>query len=130
MTLRIDSPGDLERAALLVSWLARPSVRQVHVRLPWLTPAQCERAGRTLTRYFNDCGCLWGAPAFVAALPLSFAHGPWTDASGLLAGGASLAAAVGAALAAKAAALAWSAWRLRVLLARLARGSGVERRTT
>ncbi len=121
MTLRLETRHDLEHAVRLVSWLARPAVGHVQVRLPWLAPAECHQVGRTLTRQFNDCGCLWGAPAFVAALVWGATASPWTGSTPLAALTASFASAVVAAVAGKAAALAWSAWRLRVLLHRLAR---------
>lgn len=123
MTLRLETRHDLEHAVRLVSWLARPAVGQVQVRLPWLAPDERDRVGRTLTRRFNDCGCLWGAPAFATALAWGAAASPWAGGTPSTALAASLASAVVAALAGKAAALAWSAWRLRVLLHRLARGA-------
>lgn len=120
MKLVIENSLDLQRAGQLVSWLNRPTVDQVLIALPWIVRAEQQRSAKTLKFYFNDCGCLWGSPAFVAAGAVCLLFGPWDGRSTWAAVGVSLLVAVAAALMAKLAALAWSRRRLKVLLHRMA----------
>jgi hypothetical protein len=121
MTLVLSSRTDLARAGRLASWLHRVPIDRVIVSLPWLDSRERERAGHSLQAYFNDCGCGQGALAFVLVLAVSLWMDPWTGASPWTAVAYSFIAALFAAVPAKLAALLWSGWRLRVLLARLAR---------
>jgi len=127
MTLVIQDRRDLHRAGHLVSWLNRPAVDLVQVTLPWLDSREQQRNAKALKFYLNDCGCLWGVPAFVAAFAGCLAMAPSRGGQTWIAVGLSLLVAVAAALVAKLAALAWSRWRLRVLLDRMARGDEPQR---
>lgn len=128
MTLVIEDVHDLDRTTKLASWFARPAVGQVHVRLPWLDHHERMRSGQALARHFNECGCLWGAPAFLSVLAWGALGAPWSAWGTLAALTTSMAVAVAAATAAVVLALAWSRWRLQVLLARLARGGVIVHR--
>jgi hypothetical protein len=121
MTLHIHNIHDLQRAGRLASWLHRPSISSVEVGLPWLDEHERRRVGRVLTRSFNDCGCLWGAPAFIGSLLACLVWAPWQIRQLWLEIGVSLPLAVAAALTAKVIALAWSRWRLKTVLARMQR---------
>lgn len=124
MRLVLHGRSDLERTARLATWLSRPAVDDVSVTLPWLTEDERHRAARAIRRYFNDCGCLAGAPAFVIALAWCLAANPWPAGPAWSAAGYTLLASVGAALAGKGAGLFWSRWRLRVLIRRITRDEG------
>ena len=122
MRLVIESINDLDRAERLVSWLNRASVDQVLIALPWIDGAEQRRIARRLKRYFNDCGCLWGAAIFVFMFICSLSVGPWSNTRTPVVVGVSVLVSVPAALAAKLMALAWSYWRLKVLLNRMKSG--------
>jgi hypothetical protein len=115
MTLDISTIADLDRATHLASWLQRPRVHAVLVELPWVPPDERRRVDRTAARYFNDCGCFWGMPAFVTVLLTCQMWAPWFE-SRWLGFGVSLLVSVEGALAGKLAGLAWSRWRLTRLL--------------
>lgn len=124
MRLVLDGRSDLERTERLATWLSRPAVDDVCVTLPWLDEDERHRVARAIQTYFNDCGCLVGAPAFVLALAWCLHASPWPDGSAWAAAGYTLLASVGAALAGKGAGLLWSRWRLRVLLRRMTHAEG------
>ena len=128
MTLVIEDAHDLDRTAELAASLARPTVGQVHVRLPWLDHDERARSASALTRLFNECGCLWGAPAFLSVLAWGALGAPWSSLGTPAALGLSMLLATSAGLAAVVSALVWSRWRLRVLLAQLARGGVIGQR--
>jgi hypothetical protein len=128
MTLVIEDAHDLDRTARLAAGLARPAVGQVHVRLPWLDHAEQARSASALARLFNECGCLWGAPAFLSVLAWGALGAPWSTLGTLAAIGVSMLLATTAGLAAVVFALVWSRWRLQVLLAQLARGGVISQR--
>jgi len=121
MTLYIHNIHDLKRAGRLASWLHRPSISSVEVGLPWLDGDEQRRVGKALTRHFNDCGCLWGAPAFIGALLGCLAWAPWQIRQLWLEIGTSLLVATAAASTGKLVALAWSQWRLKTVLSRMER---------
>lgn len=118
MQLILEDSSDIERAQSLASWLNRPRVEHVQVLLPWLNAGEQTRAARAIQYYLNDCGCLWGAAAFLLVLIPSVCAEPWGSA-GLRTAAVHLAVSLGAALVAKLAGLGWSSWRLKVLLSRL-----------
>jgi hypothetical protein len=68
MTLHIRTIADLHRAEQLVSWLHRPHVHRVQVELPRMAADERRRVSETAGRDFNDGGCFWGVPAFLAVL--------------------------------------------------------------
>jgi len=121
MTLYIHNLHDLERAGRLASWLHRPPISSVQVRFPWLDGDEQRRVEKVLERHFNDCGCLWRAPAFIGALLWCLAWAPWQIPQLWLEIGTSLLVAAAAASTAKLAALAWSRWRLQTVLSRMER---------
>ncbi|HEX2772212.1 MAG TPA: hypothetical protein VHN18_07240 [Micromonosporaceae bacterium] len=112
MHLEIAGRADLDRAEALATWLRRPHVDQVAVRMPGLDSAECERSARAIRHLFNDCGCTWGALALLVAAVGVLVIGPagWPDVGGSVLG--CLAAAAGG----KLLGLAWSRYHL---LARL-----------
>ena len=128
MTLVIEDAHDLDRTARLASWFDGPAVGQVHVRLPWLDHGERMRSARAVARYFNECGSLWAAPAFLSVLAWAALGAPWSSFGTLAATAISLMLATVAALVATVSARAWSRWRLQVLLARLARGRVIAQR--
>jgi len=117
--LSLATAGDVADAVALVSWLNRPAVNQVSVEIPWLTSSEREDAAARLQRLFNDCGCGWGAFAFLAVLAVRLGpHLRGGEMSWTMLGWAILLSA-GAAAGAKMLALAWSRWRLLSWLERL-----------
>ena len=119
--LILGSSSDLARARRLASWVHGVAIDDVVVTLPWLDAHEQQRAARSLKSYFNYCGCHESAIAFIFVLAACLWIDPWTGAPRWMAGSYSLMSALLAAVPAKLAALLWSRWRLRVLLARLAR---------
>ncbi len=102
-----------------MGWIRRPTVRRVTVQLPGLEQAQCSRAEKALKFLFNDCGCLWGAPVFLAVFLAGFL--PRLNAAGfswIAFGGWFLGAAIPA-IAAKFVGLAWSYRKLKVWFRKL-----------
>jgi hypothetical protein len=119
MKLVLETKSDLHQAERLVSWMNRPPVDQVLIRIPWLDGADQQRTAKTIKFYFNDCGCLWGALVFVLVLTGCLWMEPWGEAPWWIAPAYALLASVPAAIAAKLSALAWSWWRLKVLIGRI-----------
>jgi hypothetical protein len=116
MRLTLEHPGDLEKAATLASWLGRPTVDEVLVRLPWLNADEREKSASAVRRLFNDCGCAAAAATFALATSalltywLVVAGWSWPHA------GMTVLIGVAAGLGGKLLALAWSRHRLRALL--------------
>ena len=114
--LTIRTRDDLQATAGMASWLRRPPVRDVIIDIPSIEDDVCRQAAKALRRHFNDCGCFWGAPAFLLALlALLFRGGAhtWTGVTASL--GLALAAGAGG----KLLGLAWSRSRLLAWLRRL-----------
>ena len=118
--MRIASFADVQHAHRLNRWIGRPAVDEVSVDLDLEQPERLALESR-LETLFNDCGCLWGAPAFLLGF-LAFAWPrfartgfEWSTAA------AAFAVAVVAAVAAKLLALYASHLRLRTELDRLGR---------
>jgi len=117
--LKIECLDDLNRAAALASWLNRPSVDVVEVLLPWLDADEQARSAKIIRDLFNDCGCLWGAPAFVVSVagvlvPQLVSRG-WSWP----AFGRAILVGVAAGFAGKLLGLAWSRWRLAMRIRRM-----------
>lgn len=118
MIVHISSADDIRHLERIAVWLDRPAVDAVAIDLPGLSVRDADLAAVRIGKYFNDCGCGWALAAFLLGLPLLLItpaipvdHGPLRVAAAILV------AAFAAALA-KMAALLWSYWRLRRLLAR------------
>ena len=108
MEIVLKSRGDIERIRPLVSWLDRPAIDHVVVLLPWLDGVEQRRLAKRFKFLFNDCGCLWGVPAFLAAFGWLLSTAIHTDGfSWITLGYAFLVGSV-AAFAAKLVGLAWS----------------------
>jgi len=116
--VRIRSLTDVRRAERLNQWLSRPDVEDVRIEADIAEPERTRVQSRIADLY-NDCGCIWGPPAFVlsfaaVALPqILYAGFSWR----VLAGGFLIGAA--AAILAKLTALYVSHIRLRRLLHQL-----------
>ena len=122
MRLVLECSDDLERATALASWLNRPTVTEVVIRLPWLDEDERHRYASAIRRLFNDCGCAVAAAAFIAALAATLlTHVPERGWSWPLVG-TSLVISITAALAGKLLGLACTRHRLRALLRRVGRG--------
>ena len=119
MRLVLASRADVLAASRLVRWLNRPAVEQVVVAIPALSERERQRIATKLQGLFNDCGCAWGAPAFLVTLGLLIVGSPWRHTSSGVAVAMTLAGAVAAAVLAKLTALAWSRWRMKALFSRL-----------
>ena len=65
MRIQINDWRDIARLHPLNTWLSRPVVRDVDMPE---TLADRVRWQRRLRALFNDCGCVWGGPGFLAAL--------------------------------------------------------------
>ncbi|MBE9168682.1 hypothetical protein IQ238_14595 [Pleurocapsales cyanobacterium LEGE 06147] len=119
MRIILENTKDLEKAIALISWLNRPSVEQVLVKLPWLEKAEQQQFEKALKFLFNDCGCQWGTPAFLIIFTWYFSTKlregdfSWNDL------GMSLLIGVFTALTAKLLGLAWSHWRLKIWFRRM-----------
>ena len=70
--LELKDRQDLEQAMGYVSWLSRPVVKQVSLDFSMLGKDREQELEKRLTRLFNDCGCLWGAPGFFLGSGLSY----------------------------------------------------------
>ena len=123
--MKIRSLTDLRRAERLNQWLSRPEVDEVHIDAAIAEPEKTRVQSR-VADLFNDCGCIWGPPAFAlcfAAVFLPdflFAGFSWRlFANAFVAG-------VVAALAAKFTALYVSHIRLRRLLSQLGERFAIE----
>jgi hypothetical protein len=119
MILKLESLRDLQEAMGLVSWLGRPTVQSVRVTLDWVEEADRQRLAERVRFLFNDCGCVWGGPAFLVAFTAFFVPSLMAGAfSWSLLGAAFLLGLVGA-LVGKILGLAWSYRQLRALLAQM-----------
>lgn len=116
---RSKSRRDLDRAAQLVSWLNRPAVDHIVVLLPGLDRFERHRSAKTLKFLFNDCGCIWGAPAFVATFSYVLATHIQANGFSWSILGYSFGIGFCVALVAKLVGLAWSYWRLKVWFERM-----------
>ncbi|NJC68611.1 hypothetical protein HC031_02560 [Planosporangium thailandense] len=116
----LESQEDVLQAAALASWLDRPSVSDVVVALPWLDTAERASSARAIRRLFNDCGCGVGSVAFVATVTAVVLPRVLSRAWSWPSLGTAVGAGIAAAVAGKLAGLAWSRWRLRTRLRRLA----------
>lgn len=72
MTLVLNNQADIESALGLVSWLARPMLNKVELGLPRISEKEQNRIAKSIKNTFNDCGCFWGAPAFLLSFFISF----------------------------------------------------------
>jgi hypothetical protein len=119
MILKLDSQRDLQEAMRLVSWLGRPTVQNAHVSLAWFDEAERCRLAERVRFLFNDCGCMWGGPAFLFTFVAFFVPALKEGAfSWSILGLALLLGLVGAFIG-KMLGLAWSYWRLKALLVRM-----------
>ncbi|MEU3193321.1 hypothetical protein ABZ686_22410 [Streptomyces sp. NPDC006992] len=121
MHLVLEGAEDLRRAAALASWLGRPTVDEVVVRLPWLGTGDRGRSAESVRRLFNDCGCVAGTAAFTVAVSAFLVY-RLTIASGVFSWplfGVTVLLGVAAGVCGKLLGLAWSRRRLRGLLLRL-----------
>ncbi len=119
MILKLKNQADLKEAATYISWLNRPHIESVLVSLPWLGKAEQSRLAKTLRFLFNDCGCLWGSPAFMIAFIYNFSIKlPENSFSFTILGYTFLISGV-VALLAKFLGLGWSYWRLKILIQRM-----------
>ncbi|MFD5389254.1 hypothetical protein ACFWMG_30895 [Streptomyces sp. NPDC127074] len=118
--MTLERPADLKGAAALASWLDRPAVDEVVVRVPWLDADDRKDSAVMIRRLFNDCGCAAAATGFTLAasvfLVCQLAVAGWSWGSAGLAALAGVIAGTGG----KLLALAWSRHRLRTLLLRMA----------
>ena len=119
MRLTLETDADLRRALALASWLDRPAVSHVEVRLPGLGPVERDRSARAIRKLFNDCGCVVSTVAMVATAVVLAVAGAGADWSWWRIGVATLVC-LAAAIAGKVLALAASGWRLRIRLRHLA----------
>ena len=126
MIIKLKNQFDVEQAAQLVSWLNRPSVDNVQVSLPWLDENEQGQSARALKYLFNDCGCLWGGPAFLITFVSYVVIQLHTSAFSWAMLGSAFLIAVGVALVAKFLGLGWSRWRLRVWFQRLTSPRDIE----
>ena len=115
MILYLKRQIDLEEASRHIVWLGRPHVESINVALPWLEASEQQKLTKKLQFLFNDCGCLWGTPAFLITFiyflstKLSQSVFSWEIL------GISFLFGIGSALLAKFLGLRWSYWRLKVL---------------
>jgi hypothetical protein len=118
--LTIADRTDAERAATTATWLSRPRVAAVEIAIHGVDAPRAAALGARIRRLYNDCGCAWGELALAAALVV-VALGPalvgWPAGLGW---GSGVLVCAGAAVAGKLAGLAWSRWRVRLLLRQLA----------
>jgi hypothetical protein len=123
MRLVLESSDDLERATALASWLNRPTVTEVVVRLPWIDGDERHTYATAIRRLFNDCGCAVATAAFIAAVAASLLTPVVTRDWSWPLVGTSLVLSITAAVAGKLLGLAWTRHRLRALLRRVGRGA-------
>lgn len=119
MRLTLETRDDLRRALALASWLDRPTVDAVEIRLPWLTAAERDRSAAEIRRLFNDRGCAAATVALVLTAVVLAVLGADADWSWWGSGVATLLC-LAAATAGKLLALAASRRRLRSRLRGLA----------
>jgi hypothetical protein len=119
MRLTLETDDDLRRALTLASWLHRPAVSAVDVRLPWLDPAERDRSARAIRTLFNDRGCVAAAVALVVTAAVIAGAGADADWSWWGTGTATLVC-LAVAAAGRLLALAAGRRRLRNLLRRMA----------
>jgi hypothetical protein len=72
MIINIKNQKDIEEVLKYVSWLNRPNVDKLILSLPWLSKKQQSKYEKRLKFLFNDCGCLWGGPAFLITFSILF----------------------------------------------------------
>jgi len=72
MRLVLNNQADIESALGLTTWLSRPMLNQVELSLPQISKSEQNRFAKSIKNAFNDCGCFWGAPAFILSFAISF----------------------------------------------------------
>lgn len=117
--LEIKDRQDLEQVMGYASWLSRPVVKRVSLDFSMLGKDREQELENRLTRLFNDCGCLWGAPGFFLGCGLSLLTHLQGAGFSWSAVGVSALIGVGSALGAKLIGLLWSFWQLQKTLTQL-----------
>lgn len=119
MHLTIASTEDAMAAMRLARWHRRPVLDRVVVAVPGMSQVEATALAAALKRNFNECGCGWGGFALLGTAAVVSAASWLLKVALLPSLGYVALLCVAAALVGRSAALAWSAWRVRVLLSRL-----------
>ena len=116
MNYFIENDDDITHLQQHNSWLNRPYIHGIEVKLTGINPHERVQYEKQVKRLFNDCGCGWGALIFLLTLPscyLLISHSTaalWTEIS------ASIFTAIVFGFFAKLMKLKWSQVQLREIL--------------